>query len=123
MAARLYPVPRAEVVDLRRLTSRDLEPLLQEECAARAEELSWEFEKSADLVRRFVDMRALDGCALIENGGVAGYTYWVLEEDKGLIGGLYLRRGLRTPQREDILIEAALDPMMQSLPVARIESQ
>jgi len=76
MAARLHPAPRAslEVVDLRRLTARDLEPLLREECAAWLEDLSWEFEKSADLVRRFVDMRALNGCALMEDGSVAGYT-------------------------------------------------
>jgi len=47
----------------------------------------------------------------------------VLEEDKGLIGDLYIRRGLRPPERENLLIEAALDPMMQSPSVGRIESQ
>ena len=124
MAARLHPAPRPlEVVDLRRLTARDLEPLLEEECAAWLDELSWDFEKSADLVRRFVDMRALNGGALVENDEVAGYMYWVLEDDKGLIGDLYVRRSLRTTERENVLIEAALEPIMLTPQVARIESQ
>src|SRR3954471_16893614 len=124
MAARLYPALRApEIVDLRRLTSRDLEPLLEEECAAWLDELGWDFEKSADLVRRFVDMRALNGSALVENDQIAGYVYWVMEEEKGLIGDLYVRRHLRTAAREDMLMEAALQPIMLSPSISRIESQ
>src|SRR5438132_13976243 len=123
MAAR-HPIARPlEVVDLRRLTARDLEPLLEEECTSWLDELGWDFEKSADLVRRFVDMRALNGSALVENDQIAGYMYWVLEEDKGLVGDLYVRRHLRTSKREDMLIEAALEPIMLSPAVSRIESQ
>ena len=89
MAARLHPAPDGpEVVDLRRLCARDLQPLLEEECSAWRKELEWDFDKSADLVRRFVDMSALNGTALVEDGDVVGYMYYVLEEDKGLIGDL-----------------------------------
>ena len=102
MAARLHPAPSRppEIVDLRRLSARDLEPLLQEETAAWRNELDWDFDKSADLVRRFVDLRALNGSALVEDGDVAGYLYYVVEDNKGLIGDLYVRRELRTPDRE-----------------------
>src|SRR3954451_13837185 len=116
MAARLHPAPERhrEIVDLRRLSAKDLEPLLKEECQAWRNELSWDFEKSADLVRRFVDMRALNGCALVEDDQLTGYMYWVLEEDKGLIGDLYVRRAMRSATRENVLIEAALEPIMLS---------
>ena len=69
MAARLHPAPERhrEIIDLRRLSAKDLEPLLKEECRAWRSELAWDFEKSADLVRRFVDMSALNGTALQEN--------------------------------------------------------
>jgi ribosomal protein S18 acetylase RimI-like enzyme len=123
MAARLYPAPRPEIVDLRRLSARDLESLLQEETAAWRNELEWEFEKSADLVRRFTDLRALNGGALIEDGQVVGYMYYVLEDNKGLIGDLYVRRELRTPERENLLLEWALQSIMACPPVTRIESQ
>ena len=67
--------------------------------------MEWDFDKSADLVRRFVDMSALNGTALVEDGDVAGYMYYVLEEDKGLIGDLYVRKALRTVERENLLID------------------
>src|SRR6476659_7334401 len=124
MAARLHPAPRPlEVVDLRRLTARDLEPLLEEECASWLDELEWDFEKSADLVRRFVDLRALNGSALLEDGEITGYLYYVLEDSKGLIGDLYVPRGYRTPERENRLLAAGLEAIMGSASINRIESQ
>ena len=108
---------------MRSLSARDLEPLLEEECRRWRKELEWDFEKSADLVRRFVDMSALSGSALVEDGEIAGYMYYVLEEDKGLIGDLYVREELRTVERENLLIAAALEPMIDTPAVTRIESQ
>jgi len=123
MAARLNPEPAPQVVDLRRLTSRDLDPLLAEECAEWLSELEWDFSKSADLVRRFTDMRALSGSALVEYGRITGYMYFVLEEDKGLIGDLYVTREFREQGREHLLMQSAIDPMMGMPGVERIESQ
>ncbi len=126
MAARLNPPPslRApEIVDLRRISARDLEPLLLEETAAWQNELEWDFEKSADLVRRFVDLRALNGCALVEEDGVSGYLYYVLEENKGLIGDLYLRRDYHTEEREDQLLGWALEAIVGNPIARRIEAQ
>lgn len=100
-----------------------MESLLQEECEAWRSELEWDFDKSADLVRRFIDMNALNGSALIEDGELAGYMYYVLEEDKGLIGDLYVRREFRTVERENLLLEAALKAIMECPQITRIESQ
>ena len=125
MAAQLYPALRVppEIVDLRRLQARDLEPLLEEEVAAWSEELDWDFGKSADLVRRFVDLRALNGAALLEDGEAIGYVYYVLEENKALIGDLYIRRALRTVERENALLEWALEGIAANSAVNRVESQ
>lgn len=125
MAARLHPAPTPypEIVELRRLSARDLNPVLSEEIASWRAELEWDFEKSADLVRRFMDLRALNGCALIEGGEVAGYAYYVLEDNKGLIGDLYVRRGIRTVDRETRLLEAVLDSLMATSQISRIECQ
>jgi ribosomal protein S18 acetylase RimI-like enzyme len=88
-----------------------------------AAELDWDFGKSADLVGRFVDMRALSGAAWVEGGSPVGYVYYVFEENKGLIGDLYLMRRWRTPEREDALLTHALDAIMTTPDVKRIESQ
>src|SRR3954470_19312288 len=122
MAARLEPAPLRppEIVDLRRLSARELEPLLTEETAAWQSELEWDFEKSADLVRRFVDLRALNGYALVEDSEIAGYLYYVMEDGKGLIGDLYVRREFRTVERENRLLSAALDAIAGNRSIRRI---
>jgi ribosomal protein S18 acetylase RimI-like enzyme len=125
MAARLNPAPwrSQQVVDLRRLTAPDLEPILQEEIIAWREQLDWDFEKSADLVRRFVDLRSLNGHALVEDDEVVGYLYYVLEENKGLVGDLYVRRDMQTVEREDLLLDAALHAIRENRQIRRIEAQ
>ena len=126
MAARLSPAPlhsSANVVDLRRVSVRDLDALLEEESAEWLLEVEWDFRKSADLVRRFVGLRALSGCALIEDGQVAGYLYYVLEEAKGLIGDIYVRKPLRTVERENRLLGAALESIAEAGSIRRVEAQ
>ena len=89
--------PAAEIVPLRELVGRDLDPLLLEETVEWKRELDWDFSWSAaDLVHQFaVDMRALQGFALLDRGEVAGYGYSAVEDYVGLIGDLYVRPAWR----------------------------
>jgi ribosomal protein S18 acetylase RimI-like enzyme len=126
MAARLEAVPAVsapELIDLRRISASHLDALLEEETREWKESLDWDFGKSAELVRRFVDMRALSGCALVEAGEAVGYSYFVVEEHKGLIGDLYLRRAWRTVQNENRLLAAVLEGLVTGSQVRRVESQ
>lgn len=126
MAARLEPAAGAHspsLVDLHHLRSEDLDPLLDEEVGAWRDLLDWDFGKSADLVRRFVDMRALNGFALVEDGEAAGYAYYVLEEHKGLIGDLFVREAFSSVENEDRLLESVLGALTAVPQVSRIESQ
>ncbi len=125
MAARLEPalLRPHEIVDLRRLTAREMEPLLAEEIQSWRRELDWDFDKSADLVRRFVELRALSGYALMDGRDIAGYLYFVLEDGKGLIGDLYVRNAWRTVETENRLLDAALAAIMANRSIRRIESQ
>jgi ribosomal protein S18 acetylase RimI-like enzyme len=115
--------PASNIADLRRFTATDLDPLLEQEIDGWRNELTWDFGKSADLVRRFVDMRALNGAVLTEDGAVAGYVYYVMEENKGLVGDLYVRREFRTPDREDALLGHALGAMRANPAIRRVEAQ
>jgi ribosomal protein S18 acetylase RimI-like enzyme len=126
MAARIEPASRVgkpELVDLRRLASIQLDSLLDNEVRVWREELDWDFTKSAELVRRFVDLRGLTGYALMEGSEAIGYCYYVLEEQKGLIGDLYLRREFQTPENEDLLLRAALNAVISAAQVTRVEAQ
>ncbi len=115
--------PEPLVVDLRKVSAADLTPLLEEETGVWQRALDWDFRPSAELVRRFVDMQALNGFALLEGERVIGYCYYIREEKKGLIGDLFVREGHRTMEREHALIEATLEALWRSGGVHRVESQ
>ena len=106
-------------------TSNQLEELIEDEMREWRESLDWDFSRSAELVRRFVDLHALNGAALVEHGigKVSGYCYYVYEEHKGLVGDLYLQEPGRSPERELLLLESAIRDMISAPFVSRIESQ
>src|ERR1700678_2041243 len=79
-----------QVIDLRQIHSRALEPLFKEESRLWRDDLKWDSRPSIDLIRKFIDSRALGGYAASEDGRLAGYGFYVLEDHKGLIGGLYV---------------------------------
>src|SRR6476646_5154109 len=115
-----YPNP---LVDLREVTSGYLESLLLEETEEWRTDLDWDYRPSADLVRRFVDMRALTGFMLPGEKEAAGYGYYVCEEGKGLIGGLYVGLRNRTAANENTLLTAILDAMWRTPGTRRVEAQ
>ena len=79
-----------KIVDLRQTTVRQIEPLLEEESLHWRDELHWDYRGALELIKRFLEAHALSGCVAYENGTAVGYTFYVMEEQKGLIGGLYV---------------------------------
>ena len=93
------------VVDLRQTNSRQIAALLDEETQRWREELHWDYRGSLELIKKFVDAKSLAGGVAMENGQIAGYSFYVLEEHKALLGGLYVSS--RWPQLR--LAEELLD--------------
>jgi ribosomal protein S18 acetylase RimI-like enzyme len=116
-----HSAPRT--VDLRLVRADQLTPVLREEADAWRRELDWDFEGSAALVRRFLDMQALSGFCLVGDGKPVGYAYVVSESNKGLIGDFYIAREYSTLENERVLLGAVVDAMTRSPAVRRIESQ
>src|SRR6185295_4991161 len=121
--AALFDQYHSPLVELRDVTSAYLEPLLHEETEEWRTELDWDYRPSADLVRRFVDMKALTGFTLPGEKEAAGYGYYVCEDGKGLIGGLYMGRRYRTIENENTLLTAILDAMWRTPGTRRVEAQ
>src|SRR5580700_4767428 len=87
--------PDSQVIDIRHLTSRQLDQLLLDETAEWDCQLDWDFSTFAQLVRQFVDARILTGAVLLHRGEIAGYGHTCTEENKGLITDLYVRPPFR----------------------------
>ncbi|MEI9811218.1 MAG: GNAT family N-acetyltransferase [Acidobacteriota bacterium] len=122
----------APLVDLREVHASYLDLLLMEENTEWLGNLDWDFEPSANLVRRFLGMRGLTGFALTGPRHFrstsappppVGYAYYVADEGKGLVGGLYVAPAYRTRENEDRLMRAVLDALWQTPGLYRVEAQ
>ncbi len=111
------------IVDLRQTTVRQIEPLLDEEAVHWRDELHWDYRGALELIKRFLEAHALSGCVAYENGVAAGYAFYVLEEHKGLIGGLYASPRFDQSAIARRMLEEMLFSMRAIPHVTRIEAQ
>ena len=111
------------IVDLRQLSSRQIEPLLTEEAQRWREDLRWDYRASLDLIKKFVEARSLAGCAALENGEAAGYAFYVVEEHKGLLGGLYVSPRFPQMVLATKLLTSTLETLRAVPYIGRIEAQ
>lgn len=126
MSAALADPAPPQTIDLRTVDVENLAPILAEQIAEWKSCLDWDFTPSANLVRRFVQMHVLTGYALVRRGepkNPIGYSYYVCEEGKGLIGDLYILKQHRTWEFESALFQASLDAMWHTPGIRRVESQ
>jgi ribosomal protein S18 acetylase RimI-like enzyme len=117
-----------EIIDLRHFTSADLRPLLEEETQAWERLLSWDYSSSADMILRYVDARILPGYAAVERGRLHGYSFFVYEGSKGVIGDLFVAEesvsnGKGSHTVENRLVTHVVETLQQSPGVHRIEAQ
>jgi ribosomal protein S18 acetylase RimI-like enzyme len=111
------------IIDLRQTNVHQLDSLLQEEARHWREELHWDYRGALDLIKRFLEAHALSGCVAFDGNAAIGYAFYVLEDHKGLIGGLYVA----PHQQQEPVGRRLLDEMlfsMRALPqLNRIEAQ
>jgi ribosomal protein S18 acetylase RimI-like enzyme len=112
-----------QILDLRQVHSRQLEPLFREEAKFWQEELHWDYRSSIELIRKFIDARSLGGFLALENGQPAGYGFYVLEDHKGLIGGLFVSSQFSHAAITQRLLTEMLAALRATPHLARIEAQ
>ncbi|MBZ5616614.1 MAG: GNAT family N-acetyltransferase [Acidobacteriia bacterium] len=119
-----------EILDLRHFSSADLRPLLEDEVAMWGRLLSWDYSTSAEMILRYMDAKILPGYAAIERGSIFGYSFFVYEQSKGVIGDLFVRDSAGDPARgsgrhevEERLLTHVIETLQQSPGIHRVEAQ
>ncbi len=125
VAPRLLPL---EILDLRMLRADALKAVFEEEQRTWRQELHWDYRPSLELLRRHIDAHTLPGYAALLQGEVIGYCFFVYEDQKGLLGDLYVRAAYRAEPTvgggiATRLLDHALESLEQSPVVRRIEAQ
>jgi ribosomal protein S18 acetylase RimI-like enzyme len=115
-----------EILDLRHFSSLDLRPLLEDERQLWSRLLSWDYSGSAEMILRYVDAKILPGYAAVDRGRVFGYSFFVYEGSKGVIGDLYVTNGNRLPNSREVelkLLTHVIETLQQSPGIHRVEAQ
>ena len=115
-----------EILDLRHFSSVDLRPLLEDETQVWSRLLAWDYNGSAEMILRYVDTKILPGYAAIERGRIFGYSFFVYEGSKGVIGDLYVTNGERLPNAHEVelkLLTHVIETLQQSPGIHRVEAQ
>jgi ribosomal protein S18 acetylase RimI-like enzyme len=115
-----------EILDLRHFSAVDLRPLLDDETQLWSHQLSWDYSGSAEMILRYIDAKILPGYAAIERGRIFGYSFFVYEGSKGVIGDLYVTNGNRLPDSRQVelkLLTHVIETLQQSPGIHRVEAQ
>lgn len=115
-----------EILDLRHFSSLDLRPLLDDETQLWSRLLSWDYGSSAEMILRYVDAKILPGYAAVDRGRVFGYSFFVYEGSKGVIGDLYVTNGTRVRDARKVevnLLTHVIETLQQSPGIHRVEAQ
>ena len=115
-----------EILDLRHFSSVDLRSLMEDETSVWSRLLSWDYSGSADMILRYVDAKILPGYAAVDRGRVFGYSFFVYEGSKGVIGDLYVTNGNRLPDARQVeirLLTHVIETLQQSPGIHRVEAQ
>jgi len=117
-----------EILDLRHFSSADLRPLLEGESRVWSRLLSWDYRGSAEMILRYVDAKILPGYAAVERGQVFGYSFFVYEGSKGVIGDLYVgsKNGVPGEKEREVelrLLTHVIETLQRSPGIHRVEAQ
>ncbi len=118
------PHRAVEILDLRHFASADLRPLLDEEVETWGRMLTWDYRSSSEMILRYVDAKILPGYAAVERGSILGYSFFVYEGSKGVVGDLFV-----SPRRSDArqvelqMVEHMVETLQQSPGIHRVEAQ
>ena len=121
---RSHQLTNVEIIDLRHFSSADLRPLLDEEVEVWGNLLAWDYRGSSDMILRYADAKILPGYAAVERGNIVGYSFFVYEGSKGVVGDLFV-----SPRRHDAraielqMVEHVIETLQQSPGILRVEAQ
>lgn len=113
-----------EILDLRHFNASQMRPLLEQEARLWLRTLRWDYRSSIDLLLQYLDSRILLGFVALVGGRICGYTFFVYEGTKAVVGDLYVSN--EKPATVVIarhLVQHLLSVLEASPDVDRIEAQ
>ncbi|MGH9469837.1 MAG: GNAT family N-acetyltransferase [Terriglobia bacterium] len=113
----------AEIVDIRHFEARDFAPLLEAESAAWMAALRWDYTAAARIIAACIADKRLTGYALVGARRILGYSFFVYEGEKGLIGSLFVDPAHSRRDDAVLLLEHVIETLQATPGLRRVEAQ
>jgi len=115
-------MPELKLVPLAYADRKQLSLLMDEEQQAWISTLAWDYAPIRQILCSFLDQNMLPGYAAVNGDRLLGYTYFLINRDKGIVGTVYARPERAQQVAEEILGQAIV-ALRGSPGMRRIEAQ
>jgi ribosomal protein S18 acetylase RimI-like enzyme len=112
-----------EIIDIRHFNARDFAPLLEAESRVWRANMRWDYTSSAQLIATCLEEKRLSGYALLQQSRIEGYSFFFYEDDKALIGGLFVGADDAGLEPALLLAEHVIETLLATPGLRRIEGQ
>jgi ribosomal protein S18 acetylase RimI-like enzyme len=109
--------PISHLDDARLLT------LMEEEEKVWMSDLGWDYSPIRQILASFVKQKLLPGYVAVNDKDAVGYTYFLVNQAKGIIGALYVSKMNRSQEAVEELLSLTISCLKDSQNIKRIEAQ
>jgi ribosomal protein S18 acetylase RimI-like enzyme len=115
--------PELRIIPLADADFPAVEALFDEQCGEWLELFRWDYVGPSRLILDVVKQRELTGFVAMHGGSTAGFTFYVVEDNRCSIGDIYVSKPWRGLGVDKHLAEAILDKLARYPRLRRVESQ
>ncbi len=116
-------MPDLKYLPISRLDEAFLSPLMEEEEKAWMSDLGWDYGNIRQILAFFIKQKQLPGYVALNSQKAIGYTYFLINQMRGIIGALYASNWDQSQEAVEQLLSLAISSLKDSPSVRRIESQ
>ncbi len=98
-------------------------PLMEEEEKAWLSDLGWDYSPIRQILVSFVKQKLLPGYVAVSEKEAIGYTYFLVNQAKGIIGALYVSKISRSQEAVEELLSLTISCLKESQNIKRVEAQ
>jgi ribosomal protein S18 acetylase RimI-like enzyme len=100
-----------------------LHPLMEDEARMWLADLDWDYTPIRQILVSFIKQKLLPGYVAVADGETIGYTYFLENQAKGIIGALYALQSIHSQEAVDELLALSISYMKDSKSIKRVEAQ
>jgi ribosomal protein S18 acetylase RimI-like enzyme len=86
-------------------------------------DLGWDYSPIRQILASFIKQKLLPGYVAVADGEAIGYTYFLVNQTKGIIGALYVNKAAHAQEAVEELLSLTISCLKDSQSIKRVEAQ